>query len=321
MKRAAISMLLIVVGLLPCIGVHAQVYPIRPIRLIVPNAPGGTSDLIGRIVGQRLAEGLGTTVVIDNRGGAGGTLGAALAARAEPDGYTLFVTHIGLAVNETLYTTKPYSALKDLMPISRVGHTPCAVVATVTLPARTMGDLIALAKKQPGKLNAGSGGSGSASDLAVVLLENMSGTTVTHIPFKGGAPAVVAAIAGQVDFAIPIYPTIVSYLKAGKLRILAVTGARREKTAPDVPTVSETIPGYEFTIWFAMYAPSGTPKTIVTRLNRELVKGLAEADTREKLARAGVNAESSSSEDLERYLRAEVAKWAKIIKAAGIQVN
>ncbi|MGH8663915.1 MAG: Bug family tripartite tricarboxylate transporter substrate binding protein, partial [Burkholderiales bacterium] len=185
----------------------------------------------------------------------------------------------------------------------------------------SMQELIALAKKQPGKLNASSAGIGSAAHLALALLENTSGAKFNHVPFKGGGPSMIALVAGQVDVSIPAYPTAVPHIKAGKIRILAVTGAKREPTAPDVPTVAETVPGYEFTIWFALYAPTGTPQAIITRLNQELVEALAKPDMHEKLARAGVNAGSSTPEALGKYLRAEVAKWAKVVKAAGIPIN
>jgi tripartite-type tricarboxylate transporter receptor subunit TctC len=322
MKRIVASTLMLAAGLLPLASAHAQKYPERPIRLIVPFSPGGTSDLLARVVGQRLGDGLGTTVVVDNRGGAGGTLGAALGAQAAPDGYTLLVSHVGLAVNETLYAKKQYNALEDLVTISRIGETPGAVVVTNALPAKTMQELIALGKKQPGKLNASSAGIGSAAHLALALLENTSGAKFNHVPFKGGGPSMIATVAGQVDFSIPAYPTAVPHIKAGKLRILAVTGAKREPTVPNVPTVAEAgVPDYEFTIWFALFAPTGTPKPIITRLNQEIVKGLAEPDMREKLARAGVNAGSSTPEELAKHLRAEVSKWAKTIKAAGIPIN
>lgn len=322
MKLAAVSFPVIAIGMLPALPAQAQKYPERPIRLIVPFSPGGTSDLLGRVVGQRLGDGLGTTVVVDNRAGGGGTIGATLAAQAVPDGYTLLVHHVGLAVNETMYSKKQYDALKDLVPISRLGETPCAVVVTHSLPAKTLQELVALAKKQPGKLNYGSAGVGSAAHLAMALLEYSAGLKFNHVPFKGGGPSMIATVSGEVDFSIPAYPTAVPHIKAGKLRLLAVTGAQREPTAPNVPTVAEAgVPGYEFTIWFAMYAPSGTPKPIVTRLNQEVVKALAEPDMREKLARTGVNAGSSTPEELGKHLRAEVEKWAKIIKAAGIPIN
>ena len=301
---------------------HAQKYPERPIRLIVPFAAGGTSDLMGRVIGGRLGEALGQTVVVDNRGGAGGTLGAALAAQALADGYTLLVPHVGLAINETLYAKRQYNAVKDLAPISKLGVTPNAVVVNNALPVNSVQDLIALAKKQPGKLNYGSAGVGSAAHLAMALFEYAAGVKFNHIPYKGGGPSLIATVAGEVDFSIPAYPTSVPHLKAGRLRILAVTGSKREPTVPDVPTVAESgLPGYEFVIWFSLFAPSGTPKAIITRLNQEIVKALAMPDMGEKLAQTGVDAESSTPEQLGQLLRSDVAKWAKIIKAAGIPIN
>lgn len=300
----------------------ADAYPFKPLRLIVPFAAGGTSDLMGRIVGARLGEALGQTVVVDNRGGAGGTLGATLAAQALADGYTLLVPHVGLAINETLYAKRQYNALKDFAAISKLGETPNAVVVSNTLPVKSMQDLVALARKQPGKLNYASAGVGSAAHLAMALLEHGAGIKFNHIPYKGGGPAMMAIVSGQVDFSIPAYPTSVPHLKAGRLRILAVTGANREPTLPNVPTIAESgLPGYEFVIWFGMFAPVATPKVILTRLNQEVVKALANPDMREKLAQTGVDAESSTPAQLDQLLRSDVAKWAKIIKAAGIPIN
>jgi len=313
---------LLIAGLGIAAAGHAQKYPERPIRLIVPFAAGGTSDLMGRVIGGRLGEALGQTVVVDNRGGAGGTLGAALAAQALADGYTLLVPHVGLAINETLYAKRQYSAVKDLAPISKLGVTPNAVVVNNALPVNSVQDLIALAKKRPGKLNYGSAGVGSAAHLAMALFEYAAGVKFNHIPYKGGGPSLIATVAGEVDFSIPAYPTSVPHVKAGRLRILAVTGSKRESTVPDVPTVAESgLPGNEFEIWFGLFAPSGTPKAIITRLNQEIVKALAMPDMREKLAQTGVDAESSTPQQLGQLLRSDVAKWAKIIKAAGIPIN
>ena len=301
---------------------HTQKYPERPIRMIIPFAPGGTSDLMGRVVGAKLGEALGQTVVVDNRGGAGGTIGAALAAQAPADGYTLVVPHVGLAVNETLYAKKPYNAVRDLAPVSMLGGTPNSVVVKNALPAKNMGDLIALAKKQSGKIIYASAGVGSAAHLAMALLEYATGVKFNHVPFKGGGPSMIATASGEVDFSMPAFPTSVPHIKAGRMRIIAVTGAKREPTMPDVPTVAESgVPGYEFSIWFAMFAPAGTPKPIITRLNQIIVKSLATPEMREQLAKVGVNAESSTPEQLGQHLRSEVAKWAKIVKSAGIPIN
>ncbi len=306
-------------GIVPA---NAQDYPSRPIRLIVPFAAGGTSDLMGRVVGAKLGEALGQTVVVDNRGGAGGTIGAALTAQAVADGHTLLVPHVGLAINETLYAQRQYNAVRDLAPISKLGLTPNAVVVNNALPVKSVQDLITLARKQPGKLNYGSAGVGSAAHLAMALFEHAAKITFNHVPYKGGGPALIAAVAGQVDFSIPAYPTAVPHLKAGRLRILAVTGLKREPTVPDVPTMAESgLPGYEFVIWFGMFAPAATPKFIITRLNQEVVKALATPDMREKLAQTGVDAESSTPEQMGQLLRSDVAKWAKIIKATNIPIN
>ncbi|HEU0289524.1 MAG TPA: tripartite tricarboxylate transporter substrate binding protein [Burkholderiales bacterium] len=322
MNRVLVQVILLAAGAGFAAAGHAQKYPERPIRLIVPFAAGGTSDLMGRVLGARLGEVLGQTVVVDNRGGAGGTFGAALTAQAVPDGHTLLVPHIGLAFNETLYPQRQYSAVKDLAPISKLGNTPNAVVVNNPLPVKSVQDLIALARKEPGKLNYGSAGVGSAAHLAMALLEHAAGIKFNHIPYKGGGPALIATVAGQVDFSIPAYPTAVPHLKAGRLRILAITSAKREPTVPDVPTMAESgLPGYEFVIWFGMFAPAGTPKTIISRLNQEIVKSLASPDMRDKLAQTGVDAESSTPEQLGQLLRSDVAKWAKIIKAAGIPIN
>jgi tripartite-type tricarboxylate transporter receptor subunit TctC len=297
----------------------AQKYPERPIRLIVPFAPGGTSDLLGRVVGAKLAEALGQTVVVDNRGGAGGSLGAALAAQSPADGYTLLVPHVGLAFNETLYPRRTYNAVRDFAPVSRLGETPNSVVVNNNFPVKSVKDLIALARKQPGKINYGSAGIGSAAHLAMALLEHAAGVSFNHVPYKGGGPSMIATTAGEVDFSMPAFPTSVPHIKAGRMRIIAVTGAAREPTMPDVPTVAESgVPGYEFGIWFAMFAPAATPRAIVTRLNQEIVKALSTAEMRDQLFKVGVNAASSTPEELGRLLKADVQKWAKIIKDARI---
>jgi tripartite-type tricarboxylate transporter receptor subunit TctC len=301
---------------------EAEAYPVRPIRLIVPFPPGGTSDLLGRLVGARLGEAMGQSVIVDHRGGAGGTLGAGIAARASADGYTLLIHHNGLAIAETTYPDLPYSASRDFAPISKIGLTPHAVVVYSALPAQTMQDFLELARKSPGKYDYGSGGAGSIGHLAVALLEQVAGIKLNHVPFKGGGPSVMAAIAGEVHLAVPVFSTTVPHVQAKRLRMLAVTGAKRSATMPDVPTVMEAgVPGYEFVVWFAMYAPAGTPAAIVTRLNLEIVKSLDSAELRDRVTRAGVEPETSTPEDLGRLLRSDTAKWAKVIKTAGITLD
>jgi len=322
MTRLLVSIVLAAVGIGFAAAAHSQSYPTRPIRFIVPFAPGGTSDLVGRLVGAKIGEGVGQTVVVDNRGGAGATIGTALAAASPPDGHTILVAHIGLAINQTLYARLPYHALKSLVPVARIGSTPNAVVVKNALAVKTMKDFIALAKKEPGKLDYGSGGVGSTGHLSVAYLEYVGGVKFNHVPFKGGGPSVVATGAGQVHFSIPALPTAAPHVKAGRLRILAVTGAKRAPSMPDVPTVMEAaVPAYEFESWFAVFAPAGTPPAIIARLNSVIVKALASPELAQQLTRAGLDPEPSTPEEMGKILRADVAKWAKIIKAAGIPIN
>lgn len=301
---------------------HAQTYTERPIRLIVPFAPGGTSDLVGRVLAAKLSDELGQTVIVDNRGGAGSTLGTGLAARATPDGHTLIVSHIALAINQTLYSKLPYDALKDLAPVSRLGVAPSAVVVNNKLPAASLKELVALARKTPGRLNYGSAGVGSAGHLAVALLEHVAGIKLTHVPYKGGGPSVAATIAGEVDLAIPVTASAAPHVRAGRLRMLAVTSARRSQAFPDIPTAQEAgVPGYVYETWFGLFAPAGTPKAIIARLNGATVKALGMKDARDQLFSQGVEAESSTPAELGRTLREETATWAKIIRSAGIPIN
>lgn len=312
--------------LLCCAGYSAaglaQAYPERPIRLIVPFSPGGTSDLVGRIIAGKLSDDLGQTVIVDNRGGAGSTLGVSIATRATPDGYTLLVAHIALAINQTLYSKLPYNAVNDLAPISKLGISPSAVVVNNKLPVKNMKELIALAKKEPGKLNYGSAGIGSAGHLSVALLEHVAGVKFTQVPYKGGGPSVTATISGEVQFAIPVMASAATHVKAGRLRMLAVTSAKRPQAFPDVPTVREAgIPGYVYETWFGLFAPAGTPKPIIAKLNQATVKALGMSDLREQFLSQGLETDPSTPAELGKTLREETAIWAKIIKSAGIPIN
>jgi tripartite-type tricarboxylate transporter receptor subunit TctC len=322
MKRNFVRMILFAIGLGSAATAYTQNYPSRPIRFIVPFAPGGTSDLVGRLVGAKIGEALGQTVVVDNRAGAGSTIGTQLAAKAPPDGHTILVSHVGLAINETLYASLPYDALKDLAAVARIGATPNAVVVKNALPVKTMQDFIAMARKEPGKLDYGSGGVGSTGHLSVALLEYVGRIKFNHVPFKGGGPSVNATAAGEVHFAIPALPTAAPLVKAGRVRILAVTGAKRSPSMPEVPTVAElAMPEYQFSSWFGIFTPAGTPAPIVARLNGVILKALATAELREQLLQVGLDPEPSTPAELQNILRADVATWAKIIKAAGIPIN
>jgi tripartite-type tricarboxylate transporter receptor subunit TctC len=320
-RKLSTALMLLACAGLPAVG-HAQNYPERPLRLIVPFSPGGTSDLVARIMAQKLGDDLGQTVIVDNRGGAGSTLGVNIATKSTPDGYTLLVAHIALAINQTLYSKLPYNALTDLAPIAKLGISPSAVVVNSNLPARNMKELIALAKKSPGKLNYGSAGIGSAGHLSVALLEHVAGIKLTQVPYKGGGPSVAATISGEVQLAIPVMASAANHVKAGRLRMLAVTSAKRTQAFPDVPTAQEAgVSGYIYETWFGLFTPAGVPKSIVARLNQGAVKALGMQDVRQQFLSQGLEADPSSPEELAKLLREDTAMWAKIIKSAGIPIN
>lgn len=322
MTRNFVPTILVVAGLGFSTAGHTQDYPNRPIRLIVPFAPGGTSDIVGRLVGAKLSDEIGETVVVDNRGGAGSALGTAIAARARADGYTLIVSNEAMATHEAIYSKLPYSSVRDFTPISKIGVSPAAVVVNNASPSKTMRDLLAIAKKSPGKLNYASGGVGSPGHLAVALLEYTAGLTLNHIAYKGGGLSLIATITGEVQFAVTILATVAPHAKAGRLRMLAVTGAKRSPAVPDVPTVAEAgVPGYDYAPWFGIFAPAGTPKAVISRLEQAIVKVLDTHELREQLSRQGFESESSTSDELAKILHADVAKWTKVIKAAGIRIN
>jgi tripartite-type tricarboxylate transporter receptor subunit TctC len=319
-KVSAMLMLLSAAGFAG--AADTQGYPERPIRLIVPFSAGGTSDLVARIMATKLGEELNQTVIVDNRDGAGSTLGVSIAARATPNGYTLLVAHNALAINQTLYSKLPYNALKDLDAISKLGISPSVVVANNKLPANNMKELIAAAKKEPGKLNYGSAGIGSAGHLAVALLEHVAGVKFTQVPYKGGGPSVTATIGGEVQFSIPVMGSAATHVKAGRLKMLAVTSAKRSQAFPEVPTVQEAgVPGYVFEAWFGIFSPAGIPKPILTKLNTAAHKALAMGDVREQFLRQGIEADPSTPAELTRVLREDTAIWEKIIKSAGIPIN
>ena len=300
-------------------GAQAGAYPQRPIRFIVPYSVGGTSDLIGRLLGAKLTEELGVQLVVDNRGGAGSTLGTTLAARANPDGYTIILNNIGLAVNETLRPKRAYVALKDLAPISLAGFASSVLVVNNNLPAKTMAEFVALAKQQPGKIAFGSAGAGSSTHLSMAYLQSVAKIELHHIPYKGGGPAVRDAIAGNVQCVLAPIPTVFGHLKAGRLRALGLTGRKRSAVLPDLPTIAEGgVVGYEFSTWYGVLTPAGTPKAVIARLNQAVVKSLGPGPTRDKLEKAGLDPQSSTPEVFRKLIQSEIVKWGKVIKSAGI---
>jgi len=319
LRRLVLSALLV----LPAFQCLAQGYPNKPIRMIVPWPPTGTVDILGRTLGQKLGEALGQSVVIDNRGGANGMIGTDMAAKAAPDGYTILVENItGQTINAALHEKKAYDIYKDLAPVSLLAWVPNGVVSLPTLPAKNIQELIALAKSQPGKLTYASFGIGSSAHLTFELFKGMTGVDMLHIPYKGGGPAIADLLAGQVSIYIPVLPSVVSLSKSGKLRLLAVTGAKRSSAMPDVPTVAESgVPGFEASNWFGLMVPAGTPADIVSRLNAEAGKAMQSADVKEKLGGLGYEVQSSTPPEFGAFLRKEGDKWAKVVKASGAKAE
>ena len=299
-----------------CAG--AQQYPSRPVRFIVPFPPGGGNDIVGRVVALKLAEALGQPVIVDNRGGAGGTLGTDITAKSPADGHTLLINNISLAVNATLFAKLPYDTLKDLAPVTLVGRQPNLLVVHPSVAAQSIRELLALAKSRPRQLNYGSGGVGTASHLATELLKLMAQVELVHVPYKGLGPALTDLMGGQVQLIISTMASALPQVKAGKLRPLAVTTARRSPFFPEVPTMDEAgVRGYEFDTWYGMLVPAGTPRPIVERLNRESAKVLDSAAVKEQFATQGIDAAPTSPEQFGAYLRTEVEKWGKVIRASG----
>ena len=319
-RIAALASLLLLLS--PSIA-WAQSYPSKPLRFIVPFAPGGGNDVMARLIGGKLSETVGQQVIIDNRGGAGGAIGSELAAKAPPDGYTILMGHIGtLAINPALYPKLPYDPLKDFEPVCLVATAQNILVVHPSLPARSVKELISIAKAKPGHLNFVSGGTGGAGHLAGELLKSMAGVDMVHIGYKGAGPALTDLVGGQVHLMITNMPAAMPHVKSGRLRALAVTGESRSALMPDLPTIDEAgVPGYELTNWFGVVAPAGTPQPVVMHLNREIVIGLKTREMRDRLAAVGAEPVGSTPSAFAAHIRAEVAKWAKVITAAGIRAN
>ena len=301
----------------------SQSYPAKPIRLIVPWPPTGTVDILGRTLGQKLSEQMGQPVLVENRAGANGMIGSEAAAKSAPDGYTVLVENVtGHAINTSLQSKMPFDAQRDFTHVSLLAQVPDGIVALPTLPAKNVRELIALAKAQPGKLTYASFGVGSSAHLAGELFKGMAGIDMLHVPYKGGAPAIADLLAGQVSIYIPVLPSVVQLVKANRLHLLAVTGAKRSAAMPDVPTVAESgLPGFEATNWFGLMTPAGVPAEIVTRLNAETVKAIQSPDVRDKLAGLGFDTQTSTPQEFQALLRRETEKWAKVVKASGAKAD
>lgn len=298
----------------------AQEYPVRPIRMVVAFAPGGAPDIIGRIIAQRLNESLGQPVIVDNRPGATGNIGAEIVARATPDGYTVFMATLSVAISPSFFRKLAFDPVQSFASIGMVASVPLLLVVHPSLPARSVKDLIALARSQPGKFNYASVGTGSPQHLSAELFKSVAGVNLVHVPYKGGGPATAAVLSGEAHLFFAGMPPALPHVKAGRLRALAVSTAKRSPSAPDTPTVSEAgLPGFEADNWNALLAPRGTPQVIVDRLNRELQRILGLSEIRALFIQTGAEASYSTPQELAERIRSETVKWGEVARAAGVR--
>jgi tripartite-type tricarboxylate transporter receptor subunit TctC len=304
----------------PVAAAQSDRYPDKPVRIVVPFTPGGSNDLVGRILAQKFSESWGQPVVIDNRPGGGSTIGIEMVVRAAPDGYTLLVTSGGIATSVSLYRL-PYNPVKDLAPVALLAQMPYLLVVHPSVPAKSTLDLINLAKAQPGKLAYASPGAGTSSHLTMEMFRSLARIDMLHVPYKGGGPAVNALISGEVQVIFNVITGTLPPVHAGKLRALGVSSATRAEVAPELPTIAESgLPGFEVIAWYNMFAPAGTPRGIVNKINAEVNRRLAQPQLRERFLSLGVVPFTGTPEDLGNYLKFEVDRWAKLIKEAGIKL-
>jgi tripartite-type tricarboxylate transporter receptor subunit TctC len=294
-------------------------YPDKPLRLVVPFPAGASSDIVGRMLGEKLSEQLGEQVVPDNRAGAGGNLGIAFTAKAPPDGYTMVIATASIAVSPSLYSKLGYDPVKDLAPVARLTSIPNIMLVHPSVPAKTLRQFISLARARPGKLNYGSGGIGTTNHLANELLKHLEKIDIVHVPYKGVTQAMVAMMGGEVDEVVMPVSTTLVHIRAGKVRPLAVLTEQRVAAVPQVPTGIEAgVPGFTMPLWYAMFAPAGTPRDIVSRLNREIVKALETRDLRERLTDIGVEPWPGTPEELRDLLRTEIERYGAVVRSAGL---
>ncbi|MGZ8211872.1 MAG: Bug family tripartite tricarboxylate transporter substrate binding protein [Burkholderiales bacterium] len=306
---------------LPAVAAEAERYPVKPIRIVVPFTPGGSNDLLGRVISQKLQDAWGQPAIIDNRPGAGSTIGIEIVVRAAPDGYTLLTTSGGIAINVSLYKLS-FDPVTDLTPVALLAQMPYLLTVTPSMPAKSVQDLIGLARAQPGKLVYSSSGAGTSSHLTMEMFNHAARTHMLHVPYKGGAPAVNAVMSGEAQMTFNVITGTLPHARSGKLRALAVSSAKRTEVAPEIPTVAESdVPGFEVIAWYNMFAPARTPRGIVNRLNAEVNRMVQQADVRERLRSLGVTPLSGTPEDLGNYLKFEVERWGKLIKETGIKLQ
>jgi len=300
----------------------AQAYPNKPIRLVVPFPPGGPTDILGRAIGAKLAELLGQPVIIDNRGGAGGGIGADNVAKSPPDGYSLLLGTTGThTINPNLYSKLPYDPIKDFVAISLVVKYLNILVVNPNVPVKSVADLIALAKQKPGQVTFGSAGNGASNHLTGEMLAALAGVKMQHVPYKGSGPALNDVIAGQINFMFDQYSTVAPNIKAGRLRAIGIATKQRHRLLPDVPTISETIPGFEVPLWYGLFAPAGTPRDVVNRLNAELTKVMNSAEIHERMTTLGWDPITNTPEEFTAQIKAESAVWADVVKKSGARID
>jgi tripartite-type tricarboxylate transporter receptor subunit TctC len=301
----------------------AQAFPSKPARIVNPFAPGGATDIVARHMAQKLTEAWGQPVVVENRAGASGAIGVEHVAKSAPDGYTLLIaTQTTHAANPALYAKLPYDAAKDFAPLTLAGSTPLALLVHPSMQAKDVKSLIAFAKANPGKLAYASGGNGTSQHLTMELLKTMTGTFMVHIPYKGAGPAMTDFLGGQVNLMFDNLPTALPHVKSGKLRALAVSTSRRSALAPELPTMAESgLAGFDLATWFAFFAPAATPRDLVEKISADMRRALDQPDTKERLAGIGVDIAGSTPDELARFHRAELAKWAKIVKDSGAKLD
>lgn len=311
------------VALAPLAGIGAEPFPGKQVRFVVPYPPGGPLDTVARLLGQKVSASIKHPVVIDNVPGAGGNIGAGVVARAAPDGYTILMGAVAThAINPTLYSTIPYNAEKDFIAVTQLASTPNVLVVNNAIEANSVAEFIKLAKSKPGKLNFGSGSTGSAGHLAGELFKTMAGVDMAHIPYKGAAGAMQDLIGGRVDLMFDNLASSLSQVKGGRVRALAVTTSKRTKLAPELPTIAESgLPGFDISTWFGIFVPAGTPRPVVDRLHAEFTRALAAPDVREKMLALGAEPVGSTPEQFAAYVKAEAAKYAKLVRTSGAKVD
>jgi tripartite-type tricarboxylate transporter receptor subunit TctC len=317
---AAIGAVLLIIG---SMASHAQTYPTKPVRMVVPFPPGGTTDILGRVAAQKLSEALGQQVIVDNRPGAGGNIGTELVAKSPPDGYTL-LTDPGstLTINPSLFARLPFDPLKDFAPVTILAAVPNLLVVHPSLPVRSVKELIALARAKPGQLNYASSGAGQSTHLSMELFKSMARVNMIHVAYKGSSPAITDLLGGHVLLMFDNMPSALPHAKAGKLRGIAVSTAKRSPVTPEVPTVAESgLPGFEVSVWFGVLAPAATPREIVERLNGILVKALQSPDVRERLSSQGAEPIGDTPADFTAVMKRDLSKWAKVVKDANIKLD